>query len=135
LARHQFAFFVLAAIALTSSFWLMLDVVGSYNAPVTGLTVDGFENRFEALHKALPPHSVLGYVSDNQASDPSYLAEYYLTQYTLAPVIVKPTSAEALVVFNYHTPKPDEAVLRTNNLIPVQAFENGVMLCRRVKQQ
>jgi hypothetical protein len=133
LARHQFAVFALAAIALTTSFWLLLDIVGAYTRSSPAITVAGFEARFDALRKTIPPRSVLGYLSDNATNDPSYLAEYYLTQYTLAPSIVKPTPGEVLVVVNYHTPEPDRAALSAHNLIPIQLFGDGVMLCRHVK--
>ncbi len=38
--------------------------------------------------RPLRPQSVFGYISDNPKDDPSDQAEFYLTQYTLAPAIV-----------------------------------------------
>jgi hypothetical protein len=77
---------------------------------------------------------VYGYLSDNLPNDPSALPEFYLTQYTLAPAIVKPTTAERLVIVNFHDNKPDAKLLRANGLAQVQNFGNGVVLCRRIQR-
>jgi hypothetical protein len=126
LARHRFALFVLAAVALTSSFWLLLDVVAAYTRSGETFGVVNFETRFDPLRKALPPRSVVGYVSDNPITDPSALGEYYLTQYTLVPAIVKASTEEALVVANFHNDKPNLAVLQAKNLVHVQTFPNDL---------
>jgi hypothetical protein len=77
---------------------------------------------------------VLGYVSDNAPNDPSTLAEFHLTQYTLAPAIVKPSANENLVVVNYHSKQLDMAQLRPSHLALVRDFGNGVALCRRAQR-
>ena len=120
----------LAAIALCSTFWALLDVLGavSHNQ-IFG--VAAFESRFDEFRKTVRPHSVYGYLSDSARNDPSALPEFYLTQYTLAPAIVKATPNEPLVIVNFHN-KPDQKLLQANKLAPVQNFGNGVMLCRRV---
>jgi hypothetical protein len=87
LARHQFAVIALLGIAVASIFWVLLDVAGAYTRSGRSYGVDNFENRFGDLPKAATPRSVFGYVSDNRPDDPSDQAEYYLTQYTLAPAI------------------------------------------------
>ena len=49
------------------------------------------ERRFDGLRKMLPPHGVVGYISDRQGeagNDPSFFENYYLTQYSLAPLLV-----------------------------------------------
>jgi hypothetical protein len=131
LARHKFAVIAIAAIALCSAFWSLLDILGAVsNRPTFG--VAAFENRFDELRKTIRPHSVYGYVSDNAPNDPSARPEFYLTQYTLAPAIVKPTVQEPLVIANFHANQPNQALLRANNLVQVQNFGNGVLLCRRI---
>ena len=129
MARHRFAVIFLAAVALCSSFWLLLDLVAFARAKQT-FGVPAFESRFDGIRRALPPRSVLGYTSDNPGNDPSTPLEFYLTQYTLAPAIVKPTTDEHLVVVNFHDPKPDPKLLAARNLTPVQNYGNGVWLCR-----
>jgi hypothetical protein len=131
LARHKFAVIALATIALCSTFWTLLDVLGavSHNQ-IFG--VASFENRFDEFRKTVQPHSVYGYLSDNSPNDPSARPEFYLTQYTLAPALVKSTTGERLVIVNFHSNKPDERLLQANRLAPVKDFGNGVVLCRRI---
>jgi hypothetical protein len=132
LARHQFAVLSLAAIALVSSFWFLLDVLGTAARGTRTFGVASFENRFNEFRKTVQPHTVYGYVSDNPLNDPSAIAEFHLTQYTLAPAIVKPSPNERLVIVNYHSKQFDPKMLQTYHIAPLQDFGNGVALCRRV---
>ncbi len=113
-----------------SSFWLLLDVFSGYFNVSRTFGVASFEDRFEALRKALPPRSVLGYASDYPTNDASGLGEFYLTEYALAPAIVTSSPNQSMVVVNYHTAQPDPAKLRAQHLTLVQNFGNGVLLCR-----
>jgi hypothetical protein len=132
LSGHRFAVLALLSISLASSLWYLLDVIGAYSQRSNGsaMTVATFESRFEALHKSMPPRSVLGYVSDNPSNDTQSQAEYYLTQYALAPAIVKATTEEHFVVANFHTNSPNAAMLRARNLQLVQDFGNDVFIYR-----
>lgn len=130
MARHQFAVIALAAVALASSFWVLLDLVSVYSRNTATFGVAAFEGRFDEFRKTLTPHTVLGYLSDNPLNDPSNQAEFNLTQYTLAPTIVKPSIDERLVVMNYHANIPDPAALRARHLLPIHNFGNGVLLLR-----
>lgn len=120
----------LAAVALASSFWLLLDLVSIYSQATATFGVASFEDRFSEFRKTLPSRAVLGYLSDNPANDPSNQAEFNLTQYTLAPAIVRPTIDEPLVVVNYHSATPDQPALRARHLVPLRDFGHGVLLCR-----
>jgi hypothetical protein len=131
LARHKFAVIALAAIALCSTFWSLLDLLGAVSQSGQAFGVAAFEKRFDEFRKTVQPHSVLGYISDNPPNDPSARPEFFLTQYTLAPAIVKPTADERLVIANFHKNQPDQKLLRANKLVPVEDFGNGVVLCRR----
>lgn len=128
LTRHRVAVITLAALALTSSFWILLDVAATYSASADTFGVAAFERRFDVLRKALPPHSVLGYVSDNPVNDARAQAEYFLTLYTLAPNIVKASTEEKLVVANFHTNAPDKALLQRKHLQRLQDYGNDVFL-------
>jgi hypothetical protein len=130
LVRHQFAVIALAALALASSFWLLLDLVSVYTRNTATFGVASFEDRFSEFRKTLEPQTVLGYLSDNPVNDPSNQSEFNLTQYTLAPAIVKPSIDERLVVVNYHSGTPDLAALRARHLAPIRDFGKGVLLCR-----
>ncbi len=134
MARHQFAVLSLAAIALVSSFWFLLDVLGAATHGQQTFGVAGFENRFNDFPKTVQPHSVYGYLADTPPNDPSGLAEFHLTQYVLAPAIVKPSTHEDLVIVNYHSKDLDMKLLAANRLRPLRIVGNGLALCRGVKQ-
>jgi hypothetical protein len=74
----------------------------------------------------------MGYVSDNPANNTQSQAEFYLTQYALAPAIVKATTEEHFVVANFHTNSPDPAMLRAKHLVLVQDFGNDVFIYRNI---
>lgn len=136
LARHQFAVIALAAIALLSSFWWLLDVITGYSNASNTFGVASFEERFQPLRKILAPHSTVGYASDNPYNNSASLGEFYLTQYTLAPTIVTEAapSKGMLVVVNSHSPQPDLRKLQAQHLALVQNIGGGVLLCRRNEQ-
>ena len=126
------AVITLLGIAVASIFWVLLDVAGAYSRGVNSYGVDNFENRFGDLPKAATPQTVFGYTSDNRPDDPSDQAEFYLTQYTLAPAIVVGTTTERDVVANMHAANPDMKVLQARQLMPVRNFGNGILLCRNL---
>jgi hypothetical protein len=73
---------------------------------------------------------VLGYVSDNPANNAQSQAEFYLTQYALAPAIIKASTEEHFVVANFHTNTPNAAMLKAKHLMLVQDFGNDVFIYR-----
>jgi hypothetical protein len=116
-------------IALVSSFWFLLDVLGTATHSTPTFGVAAFENRFNGFGKTVQSHTVFGYLSDNRPNDPSALAEFHLTQYVLAPAIIKPSTQEALVIVNYHTKDLDMRLLKANHLRPFRSIGTGVALC------
>ncbi len=135
MVRHQFAVIALLAIALASSFWVLLDVAGDYSKSSTSFGVAAYESRYSELRKTVTPQTVFGYTSDNPPNDPSDQAEFYLTQYTLAPAIITSSILEKQVIFNFHNPSPDLRALEPKHLTAVLNYGNGVILCRPSKPQ
>jgi hypothetical protein len=131
LARHKFAVLSLAAIALVSSFWFLLDVLGTATHTKQTFGVAAFEARFAEIRKTIHPHTVYGYLSDNASTDPSALAEFHLTQYVLAPAIIRPSTRENLVIVNYHSKQLNGRLLMDNHLVPYLDYGNGVALVRQ----
>lgn len=129
MARHKVAVLSLAAIALVSSFWFLLDVLGAAVHSTQTFGVAAFEERFGDFPKTVSPHTVFGYLSDTSPRDPSALAEYHLTQYVLAPAIVRQSTRESQVIVNYHAKSLDPKFLQTNHLRMVRVFGNGLALC------
>jgi len=128
LARHQFAVIALAVIALASSSWALLDLIAIYSRGTENFGVAPFEERFDLFRKSMPPRSVFGYISDNPPADVSSQGEFFLTQYTLVPAIVKLSTEESLLVGNFHTNKPDAAKLRAKNLVLLNDLGHDVFL-------
>jgi len=128
LVRHQFAVIALAVIALTSSCWILLDLIAINSRGTENFGVAPFEERFDMFRKSMPPRSVFGYISDNPPAEVSSQGEFFLTQYTLVPAIVTSSTEENLLVGNFHTNKPDGAKLRAKNLILLNDFGHDVYL-------
>lgn len=139
MARHQFAVIALAALALASSFWALLDVVGVYSASKGLFGVEAFEARFDGLRPLIKPHTSYGYVSDNPPAASISQAEYFLTQYTLVPAIIKSSTSEKLNIGNMHNQPQDQkqidAELAARHLVPLQDYGNGVKIFRNIDAQ
>jgi hypothetical protein len=78
------------------------------------------DHRFAALKAALPPSGVVGYVGDSR--DP--VADYYLAQYALAPLVIDRSPNHALVIGNF----PASLHASVEHLQLVTDFGNGVLL-------
>ena len=91
---------------------------------------DGFtryERRFDALRAELSPDSVVGYVTDQKLNPADH---YLITQYALAPVIVRRTVKEDRVVGNFHDPTRMGEIARKEGLVLIRDYGNGVALFR-----
>jgi hypothetical protein len=113
-------------------FWILIDVAGAYSHSSTSYTVQVFESRFGDLPRAATPESVYGYLSDNRPDDPSDQAEFYLSQYTMAPAILTTSVTSRDVIANLHAQNPDLNALARRGLVPVHNFGNGIVLCRNM---
>jgi len=99
------------------------------------------EQRIEQIRKIMPPTPVLGYVTtveneklfldERNLRNVEFLAQYYLTQYTLAPVFVYNSPDYPLVVGNFLDGPADPERIGKKGLTPLHDFGNGVMLYRR----
>jgi len=100
------------------------------------------EARIDQIRGALPAGTAaVGYVTsvDNEKiflyertlQDVEFLAQYMLTQYTLAPVIVHNSPDHPLVVGNYITGSPDDGLLQKYKLVPARDFGDGLILYRK----
>ena len=96
--------------------------------------ISQYERRFEGLKKILPTHGVVGYLSHRQAQDIRFdagTAEFYLTQYALAPLIVIHSPERDLVIGNFGAFRVDPEIFKDRDLTLIKDFGNGVMLFRR----
>jgi hypothetical protein len=99
------------------------------------------EARIAQLKGSLPSSGHVGYVTTVESEkifayekafqNPEYLAQYALTQFTLAPLIVRNSPDEPLVVGNFLDGPPAPGFLENHHLIPVKDFGDGLILFRR----
>ena len=99
------------------------------------------EQRIEPIRKIMPPTPVLGYITtveneklfldERNLRSVEFLAQYYLTQYTLAPVFVYNSPDYPLVVGNFLDGPADPERIGKKGLTPLHDLGNGVMLYRR----
>lgn len=99
------------------------------------------EERIRQLKPFLPASGVVGYVTTVENSrifadektfrNVEYLAQYVLTQYTLAPLIVRNSPEFPLVIGNFLDGPPAPGFLEKNGLVPVKDFGDGLILYRR----
>jgi hypothetical protein len=99
------------------------------------------EARIEQLKEALPASGAVGYVTtvendrifaaERAFANVEFLAQYVLTQYTLAPRIVINSPDLPLVVGNFIDGPPAPGFLEKNGLVPLKDFGDGLVLYRR----
>jgi hypothetical protein len=99
------------------------------------------ETRIVQLLPLLPPFGEVGYVTtvendrifaaEKSFTNVEFLAQYVLTQYTLAPRIVRNSPDRPLVVGNFIDGPPAPGFLERNDLIPAKDFGDGLVLYRR----
>jgi hypothetical protein len=82
--------------------------------------------RFDGLRSILPHRGTVGYLSDADEK-----ADYFLTQYFLAPVVVAHDAQQDLVVANVRSPAAIAKLAAAHNLTVVRNFQNGIALLRR----
>jgi hypothetical protein len=88
------------------------------------------EHRFAELRTLLPPRGVIGYLSDTNGSQAS-VRRYYVTQYSLVPLVVAPDANYELVVANFSSASAIAGLANAHGLTVEKDFGNGVALLRR----
>jgi hypothetical protein len=96
------------------------------------------EERINQLCSSLPSRGEIGYITTLESEkifseekafkNVEHLAQYVLTQYTLAPRIVRNSPRLPLVVGNFLDGPPPSALIEKNRLIPVKDFGDGLIL-------
>ena len=99
------------------------------------------EARIAELRPLLPPFGAVGYVTtvengkifaaEKTFTNVEFLAQYVLTQYTLAPRIVRNSPDLPLVVGNFIDGPPAPGFLEKNGLVPLRDLGDGLILYRR----
>jgi hypothetical protein len=132
---------VLTGYAVLNLFW---QGVQSYpDLPATD-PVSIHEARIAQLLPLLPASGAVGYVTtvendrifaaEKAFENVEFLAQYVLTQYTLAPRIVLNSPNLPLVVGNFIDGPPAPGFLEKNGLVPQKDFGDGLVLYRRERK-
>lgn len=136
--RFPLAWLLVAGLALyacLASAWenTRLHQAGPAQAPVTI-----HEERIRQLKPWLPARGEVGYITsvenerifaDEKAMrNVEYLAQYVLTQYTLAPLIVRNRPDLALVVGNFLSRPPEPGFVERHRLTVLKDFGDGLIL-------
>jgi hypothetical protein len=135
------ALVLLIAVAVFANLNLLFSRVQHYPNLPQADPVSIHEQRIEQIRKIMPPTQVLGYVTtveneklfldERNLLNVEFLAQYYLTQYTLAPVFVYNSPDYPLVVGNFLDGPADPAWIRNKGLTPLHDVGDGVVLYRR----
>lgn len=93
-----------------------------------------FEGRYEALRPHLPGHGTVGYATDAPPEEvlakDEHARDYYLTQYTLAPLVVANSLQHDVIIGNYDSAESGRAA-QLPGFEKVLDLGNGVVLFRR----
>ena len=141
LLRLKVGLLLLLGLTLAASLNLLYQNGKAYPDFLKTDPVTIHERRINQIKGALPGTAAVGYVTavDNEKifyyerslSNVEFLAQYILTQYTLAPVIVYNSPDYPLVVGNYIDGSPDPGFLKRKALIPVRDFGDGLLLYQK----
>lgn len=87
-----------------------------------------FVNRFKELKDDLPQQETVGYITDIPSEQAGLFgAEYFMTQYALAPILVDSNNNHPLVIGNFHQPDYSNITFGKRLLLR-QDFGNGIVL-------
>ena len=120
---------------------LLVQSIGIYAGLPDKDPVTIHEARIAQLKGSLPASGEVGYVTtvenekifayERAMRNVEYLAQYALTQYTLAPLIVRNSPELPLVIGNFLDGPPAPGFLEKNGLVPIKDFGDGLILYRR----
>ena len=135
---------LLVLIALYSNIKLFRERVNSDLSFVGQDPITLYERRFETVKPRLPSNGVIGYMGEGQQgglddtkSDGASLYNWYLTQYTLAPLVISPRPGHKLFIINGRPSVPEaEMPERGYTLLDMGSggrildFGNGIKVVR-----
>jgi hypothetical protein len=105
---------------------------------ITDDPVADWEKRFTLIKTQIPfERGVIGYISDSDVPGSNYSAandegEYVLTQYVLAPIIIKRGTDQEWNIANLDRPAYDLWAKANGGRFKVTAFKGGLYLLRRI---
>ena len=139
---RRFLPYVLAAFCLISAGHLLLENLQSFNpSDVSNDIITSWDTHIRLVKVALPPDvNVAGYLENADlrgSTSTQDLAEFFLTQYGLAPIVLQKGSNHEWIVGNFgHTLAPHELSILDQMLGPHtnQDFGFGIYLIHRISK-
>jgi hypothetical protein len=136
---------LLILLALLSAFNALRQNALSYKeAPETD-PVTIHENRIAQLKGFLPAPGSVGYITavenerifaaEKTFSNVEFLAQYVLTQYTLAPLVVRNSPDYPMVIGNFIDGWPAPGFLEKNGLVVHRDLGDGLVLYRKEEKR
>ena len=136
--RARVAVVIVVLFAATSNVRWIQKAVSGFD-PWSRDEVSRYEDRLAPLRTQLPPHAVVGYLSDpepeglSRSESREHYKKFLLTKYSLVPVLVVRSTAPDLVVGDFHEPSSADRA-HSLGLEPIAEFKDGVVLFRKRAQ-
>lgn len=142
LSRRSIGVLLLILFALQSVARVFLPQVGYLDSILksgyqSNDEVTAYEARFDCIRDALPRNGVVGYTTSQTIRDDwaKFYHNYFLTQYSLAPVLVANSLKQKLLIADFPEPQPLPAGQETNGLVLIRDCGSGVALFERHSQE
>ncbi len=138
--NHQTAWRCYVGIALlaVASLWPNLQMIINCDRVAVTKGINGkdeissFMRRFDGIKETLPERAVVGYFSDEAPKDtPEYGKGFFLTQYSLVPVIVIDSTDRDLVIGNLKN-SSELSLCEERGFTVLKDFGGGVVLLKKV---
>lgn len=127
--RAYTGFFLVLLLAAYSVVSLIVDQKAYYlnSVKFKGDPIGLYQERFRGVRERMPPRGTFGYFSDitDRSEDRSAL---FLTQYALAPLVLRESTDLPVVVGNFHRGLPSRAEIRQKGLYLLFDTGKGVVL-------
>lgn len=99
--------------------------------------ISRYENRFSEIKKMLYGEEVVGYITEKTPEeifdDANAIAEYYLTQYAISPIVVDIRKRNGFIVGNFHSSQSVNNV-KMKKLSLIKDFDNGIILLKSAEE-
>lgn len=136
--RRQLAFaalFAVLVVGVVANLQLLSRALAELPKLTDAELIERYASRFAGVKALLPRTGTVGYLSDREprdaVTDPYGVGYYYLTQYTLAPIIVSQSLEPSLIVGNFEQPSVATTTAAAHQLTAVKDFGDGVLLLHR----
>lgn len=136
---------LLVVLTCLSAFNALSQNARSYREAPKPDSVTVHERRIAQLKGFLPSSGAVGYITtienerifaaEKTFSNVEFLAQYVLTQYTLAPLVVRNSPDFPVVVGNFIDGQLAPEFLKENGLVPTRDFGDGLILYQKEQKR